>query len=177
MITVIVETKDHEVPLARMLTPLVPALVEGVVKELIVADHGSTDETRRVAEMAGCRIIACRDRSVRPVLEAAGGEWVLWLPAGGVPVAGWQQAVIEHLEGDAAGPAVFRPATDMAQPRIMRWLGLANQRAGNARPPRGWLMRRDRALQAAPGNQTLEDVMRGRSARRLDAQLKLQLRS
>ena len=40
MITAIIETRDDEVPLPHALAALVPAATEGVVREVIIIDHG-----------------------------------------------------------------------------------------------------------------------------------------
>ena len=60
MISVLIETKDGEEGLARTLATLVGGAVEGVVREVIVCDKGSTDHTHSVAEHAGCVFLAGR---------------------------------------------------------------------------------------------------------------------
>ena len=58
MLTVLIETKDDEEGLTRTLASLVGGAVEGVVRDVIVCDSGSTDQTHRVAEHAGCNYLA-----------------------------------------------------------------------------------------------------------------------
>ena len=53
MISVLIETRNDEAELAHTLASLVPGAVEGVVREVIVCDRGSTDGTASVAEQAG----------------------------------------------------------------------------------------------------------------------------
>src|SRR5690606_15838389 len=43
MLTVLIETKDHEEALARTLASLVGAAVEGIVRDVLVCDLGSVD--------------------------------------------------------------------------------------------------------------------------------------
>ncbi len=43
MLTVIMETKDNEAELAQTLSALVAGAVEGLVSDVIILDHGSTD--------------------------------------------------------------------------------------------------------------------------------------
>src|SRR5690606_8591932 len=57
MLSVLIETHNHEDALARTLACLVSGAVEGVVREVIVCDAGSSDRTAIVAEHAGCHFI------------------------------------------------------------------------------------------------------------------------
>ena len=65
MLSVLIETRNDEEGLARTLASLVGGAVEGVVREVIVCDLGSTDQTHDVAEHAGCAYLAQR-RPRRP---------------------------------------------------------------------------------------------------------------
>ena len=53
MITVVIPTLNAEAGLPATLTALVPAAVDGLVREVIVVDGGSTDFTCRIAEEMG----------------------------------------------------------------------------------------------------------------------------
>ena len=53
MISVVIPALNAERTLPSTLTALVPAAVDGVVREVIVADGGSTDHTRQIADHAG----------------------------------------------------------------------------------------------------------------------------
>ncbi len=57
MLSVVIPTHDSEEGLARTLASLVPAAAEGVVREVVVVDAGSTDGTRIVADAAGCTLV------------------------------------------------------------------------------------------------------------------------
>lgn len=70
MLSVVVPTRNSEEGLARTLSSLVAGAAEGVVREVVVADGGSTDGTRIVADAAGCTLV-----------EAAGG-WCGRIAAG-----------------------------------------------------------------------------------------------
>lgn len=67
MLSVVIQTHNDEDSLARTLASLVSASVEGVVREVIVCDGGSTDRTHLVADHTGCQFIAggCRPESAR----------------------------------------------------------------------------------------------------------------
>ena len=53
MISVVIPTLDAEATLGDALTALIPAVVEGVVREVIIVDGGSTDRTLRIADAVG----------------------------------------------------------------------------------------------------------------------------
>lgn len=121
MLSVVIPTKDSEEALARTLATLVPAAADGTVREVIVADGGSTDDTARIAEGTGCHFV-----STGPDLEArlsdgaaaaSRGEFLMFIPPGVQLEGGWEAdlaALIERMErnGRARNVAVFRFAVD-----------------------------------------------------------------
>ena len=58
MLTAIIATHESERRLVPTLAALVPAATAGVITEVIVADAGSSDDTAKVANYAGCRFIS-----------------------------------------------------------------------------------------------------------------------
>src|SRR2546421_11511137 len=85
MISVVISTRDSEVLLAATLAALVPGAVAGLVREVIVADGGSTDGTGTVADIAGCRFFASAEPlGARLSLAAAmaRADWLLFLRPG-----------------------------------------------------------------------------------------------
>jgi glycosyltransferase involved in cell wall biosynthesis len=140
MITVVLPTFNHAHVLGHVLASLVPAALDGLVKEVVVADAGSTDATLEVAEDAGARIVVgVDDRGLRLAAgcEAARGTWLMSLDPEAVLPEAWRAAVEDHLlrrpSADAwiAGSARFSLATLLSGPPI--W---------------GVLARRDRYLAA-----------------------------
>ena len=87
MLTVLIETMNDEEGLARTLASLIGGVVEGVVRDVIVCDRGSTDQTHRVAEHAGCHYIA--NGGVAAGISQAKGEWLLLVEPGARLVDGW----------------------------------------------------------------------------------------
>jgi glycosyltransferase involved in cell wall biosynthesis len=84
MISVIIPTLNAGAHLARTLAPLVAGMTAGVVKQVIVADGGSDDDTLEMAEAAGCDIVKAergRARQMRAGADAAKGKWLLFLHA------------------------------------------------------------------------------------------------
>lgn len=94
MLSVLIETRNDEEGLARTLASLVGGAVEGVVREVIVCDAGSTDQTHRVAEHAGCHYVA--GGGVAAGIRQAKGEWLLLLEPGARLVEGWVDEVAAH---------------------------------------------------------------------------------
>ncbi len=113
MISVLIETKDHETELARTLASLVSGAVEGVVREVIVCDRGSTDGTALVAEHAGCVFVA--DTTAQEQVGTARGDWLLLLAPGARLASGWAEPVREHIAVSTA-PARFARSSQTALP-------------------------------------------------------------
>ena len=57
MITVIIPTLNAEATLAPTLAALVPAAVDGLVREVIVVDGGSSDRTTEIVDNAGANLV------------------------------------------------------------------------------------------------------------------------
>lgn len=106
MISVIIPTANSETHLAETLSSLVPAAVEGVVREVIVVDGGSTDRTLAIADDAGAEIVTAdggRGSQLRAGAARARFPWLLFLDADTVLDIGWQREVGLHIERVASG--------------------------------------------------------------------------
>jgi glycosyltransferase involved in cell wall biosynthesis len=115
MITAIIETRDDEVGLAHVLAALVPAATEGIIREVVVIDYGSSDGTLTVADVAGCTIIEAGKVSGDPrrrAAEGARGDWLLFLSPIAALAPGWQRGAVAFID-DAlvSGKARSRVAT------------------------------------------------------------------
>ena len=73
MLSVIIPSYNSEEGLARTLASLVSAAAEGIVREVAVADAGSTDGTGAVAEAAGCLFLSKRRCEGRPPRGGSAG--------------------------------------------------------------------------------------------------------
>lgn len=94
MLSVIIPTLDSAADLQGLLAALVPAAVDGLVREVICADAGSIDPTLEICEDAGARVVA------GGLVAAAGvakGAWVLVLPANLRLPEDWAQRMGSHL--------------------------------------------------------------------------------
>lgn len=117
MISVVIPTLNDEAALQRTMAPLVRAAMDGLVREVVVADGGSTDETLALAEDAGAVIVGtARGRGVQLAAgcKAARGEWLLILHPGSELAEDWAQAAADHMARHPSDAACFRPASLMA---------------------------------------------------------------
>jgi glycosyltransferase involved in cell wall biosynthesis len=117
MLSVLMETRNDEERLAVTLASLVGGAVEGMVREVIVCDAGSTDRTRDVAEHAGCRIMA--DGGIAVGVAQARSDWLLFLEPGARLEEGWIEAVAAHI-GKAAMAARFSRVKGSRAPFLSR---------------------------------------------------------
>lgn len=122
MLSVIIPTLNAEETLTRTLAPLVPAVVRGLLQEVIVADGGSSDETLEIVEAAGAKLVRAprgRGQQLAAGARAAKGNWLLFLHADTVLDPGWISEVEKFFEQiekgrfrDGEMAAAFRFALD-----------------------------------------------------------------
>jgi rSAM/selenodomain-associated transferase 2 len=120
MISVIIPTLNAEAGLGPTLSALVPAVVDGLVRQVIVSDGGSNDGTLKIADAAGAEIIQCapgRGSQLIAGAEKARFPWLLFLHADTVLEPGWEREATAFLERvdlgqRPAAAAAFRFALD-----------------------------------------------------------------
>lgn len=114
MISVVIPTLNAEAGLAATLTSLVPAAVDGLVREVIVVDGGSTDGTLKVADGAGADIVtseAGRGAQLRAGAQRARFPWLLFIHADTELQAGWEREALQLIERVEAGRRMPTAAT------------------------------------------------------------------
>ena len=129
MISVIVPTLNAGACLAPTLAALVPAAVDGLIREVIVVDGGSSDRTAEIAEEAGAALVACpggRGQQLGAGADRARFAWLLFLHADTELEPGWERVAASFMEAveygrRAPAAAVFRFALDDAgfRPRLL----------------------------------------------------------
>ena len=117
MLSVLIETRNDEEALSRTLASLIGGAVEGAVRDVIVCDLGSTDQTRYVAEHAGCHFIA--DGGIAAGIARAKGDWLLILEPGARLLDGWIEPVVGHI-AKSMMPARFARARSERLPFLAR---------------------------------------------------------
>jgi len=113
MISVIISTLDSERWLPASLAALIPAAVDGLVREVIIADRGSVDNTLAIADMTGAEIVtAPSSRALGLIAGAAAAKsaWLMFLPAAGVLTSGWEREAAAHMSGAGGGNGTVRTA-------------------------------------------------------------------
>src|SRR6185503_15483123 len=133
MLSVIIATHDSERPLVATLAALVPGASAGAVREVIVADGGSRDETEQVADISGCRFLSSGQplgARLKTAAKTARGEWLMFLRPGIVPGLSWVEETVAFVQQAANEPraAVFASDADGA----LAWLSRALSRCNHA---------------------------------------------
>src|SRR5512134_2612793 len=116
-ISVVIPTLNAARLLPRTLAPLVDGMAEGLIREVIVSDGGSRDETLEIADAAGCTLVsgeAGRARLLRTGAMRAKGKWLLFLHPGAALARGWTDEVQLFLQFTEARKraATFKLAFD-----------------------------------------------------------------
>ena len=150
MLSVVIATKDSERELVPTLAALVAGAAAGAVREVIIADAGSHDQTAEVADIAGCEVIVSQaplGGRLQQAARAARGSWLLFLRPGVVPDAGWVEEVVRFIEHAELGArdtlaAVFRPAAVGSARSVWAeaWELIRLALAGKAKPDQGLII-------------------------------------
>jgi glycosyltransferase involved in cell wall biosynthesis len=138
MISVVIPTLNAERKLPRCFDSLIAAAVRGVVREVIVADGGSSDDTLLIADAAGARVVhAAKNRSacLQAGAAAARGDWLLFLYPDTALETGWEAEVesfVAQAMPERPRAAIFRFALED--------FGGEARRAEAKAALRGWLL-------------------------------------
>jgi rSAM/selenodomain-associated transferase 2 len=145
MISVVIPTLDAEATLPDTLSALIPASLDGLVREVIVVDAGSKDRTCEIADWAGADVIETdpgRASQLTAGAAAARQPWILFLSADTVLDHGWEREAshfMERVDKDSSrqAAAAFRFALDDegAAPRLLE--AFARLRFAGLRLPYG----------------------------------------
>jgi glycosyltransferase involved in cell wall biosynthesis len=142
VLSVVIATHDSERPLLPTLAALVPGAAAGTVREVIVADAGSSDATAEIADVAGCRLLVSdRPRGARLKAAAATARsgWLLFLMPGVIPDVTWVDETRRFAERtDMQGlalkhAAAFRAGSGLSPSLLTEAFNLM-RRAVGARP-------------------------------------------
>ena len=154
MLSAIISTRESERGLVPTLNALFPGVMTGLLAEVTVADAGSRDATRDVADIAGCQFQssdAPLGQRLKGAVAASRGGWLLFLPAGSVPDMSWVEAVQSHIaQGNVDRAAAFRANA----PGLF---GALRASLGRRKPEHGLLIAR-RSYDALGGHDAGDDA-------------------
>jgi glycosyltransferase involved in cell wall biosynthesis len=159
MISAIIPTLNDARRLTATLAALAPAAMDGFVREVIVADGGSTDGTLEVAEDAGADVVTT---GLAEALAVARQPWLLILAPGSRPQVGWETAAHAHMRDYPGRAGWFDLA--FAEPDLASRLREAMARfegVALGRPRRGHgLLIKSQLLGELGAVETYEDIIR-----------------
>lgn len=118
MISVVIPTLNAERHLPRAFDCLIQATVKGLVREVIVADGGSSDGTAMLADAVGAHVVSAprgRGQQLAAGAEAAKSDWLLFLHADTALEPGWEaeaESFVERSDLERPRAAAFRFALD-----------------------------------------------------------------
>ncbi|MEM9205227.1 MAG: TIGR04283 family arsenosugar biosynthesis glycosyltransferase [Pseudomonadota bacterium] len=116
LISIVIPTLNAEETLPDTLSCLVEGALDGLVRDVVVADGGSSDQTMAIADYMGCEVVTSergRGYQLAAGAEAAKSDWLLFLHADTVLDARWQAEVAafcasESKNRDAPRAGVFQ---------------------------------------------------------------------
>jgi len=180
MLSVVIATQDSERALLPTLAALVAGAVNGIVREVIVADGGSRDGSATIAEGAGCRVLTSHGAPgarLKAAADMARAPWLMFLRPGTVPDATWvdethrfiEEAELRGRAGTCA--AVFRAGSATFRPALIEAIALLRAALGARPDPSQGLVIAKTLYDVIGGHRDLEnaeqDLIRRLGRRRL----------
>lgn len=101
MLSVVIATHNSERQLVPVLSALVQGVTAGALRDVTLADSGSTDGTATIADAAGCNFFSgSQDLGLRLRQGAAQsrGRWLLFLTPCSLLDEGWAREVMSFIE-------------------------------------------------------------------------------
>ncbi len=170
-ISVIIPTLNAADRLPACLGALGEGLAEGLIRELILSDGGSSDETLSIAASAGAEVVtgaASRGGQLRRGVSASQGDWVLLLHADTVLDSGWTKPVKAALMApDAYHFRLAFDAPGFAARTVAGWANMRSRLFGLPYGDQGLLLPRVilQDVGGIPDIPLMEDVALARSLR------------
>ncbi len=109
-LSIIIPALNAEADLPGCLSALIPALEANLLREVIVVDGGSEDQTCRLAEGSGATVITSEKGRAKQLIAgatAARGDWLLFLHADTWLSRDWVERARAHIEQTPQNVAVF----------------------------------------------------------------------
>jgi len=132
-LSVVIPTLNAEKALPVSLAAIYEGVEAGLLRELIVVDGGSEDDTCKIAEEVGAEVLQrapSRGGQLKAGAEAAGGDWVLFLHADTELAPGWTDVVGAHMARTAERAGYFRLGFDEGGAAVAGWANLRSRAFG-----------------------------------------------
>ena len=103
-ISIVIPTLNSQNTVRKTLASLFEGIEAGIVRELIVVDGGSTDQTREIVEECGGKFIsseASRGYQLKKGVNLAKGDFIFVLHSDSVLEPGWSEIVKKYFNKDA----------------------------------------------------------------------------
>ena len=103
-ISIVIPTLNSQNTVRKTLASLFEGIEAGIVRELIVVDGGSTDQTREIVEECGGIFIsseASRGYQLKKGVNLAKGDFIFVLHSDSVLESGWSEIVKKYFNNDA----------------------------------------------------------------------------
>ncbi|SDX73533.1 hypothetical protein SAMN05444336_10965 [Albimonas donghaensis] len=179
-LSIVIPTLNASGEIGPCLGALAEALTEGLIREVILTDGGSSDGIELVADAAGAELVsgpAGRGGQLARGAEAAQGEWLLFLHADTILSRGWSEAVRRHMRETPEAAGWFRlqfDASGAAPALVAAWANFRARRFGLPYGDQGLLVsrrvyRRAGGFDAIPLMEDVALVRRMPALRELDA--------
>jgi hypothetical protein len=147
MLSVVIPTSESERALLPTLACLVPGAAAGLVREVILADAGSHDETAAVGDVAGCDFLVLPGPlggRLSAAAAATRAPWVMFLRPGTALDPSWIGEVTHFINRAARQrplAATFRPPAAPGGSLLGEAMMLLRVAlAGRARPEQGLII-------------------------------------
>ena len=140
-LSIIIPAYNSEAVLPLCLSSLMPGLEAGLIREVILVDGGSEDQTRRLAEGAGARVTSApqkgRAAQLQHGFEQARSDWLLFLHADTALSRDWAERAKAHIMDRPRNAAAFTLAFRSDHPMAKVVARRANWRARSLGLPYG----------------------------------------
>lgn len=140
-LSIIVPAYNAEANLPLCLSSLMPGLESGLIREVILVDGGSDDQTRRIAEGTGATVLTSptkgRAAQLRHGAKNARGDWFLFLHADTALSRDWAERAQAHITERPDKAATFTLAYRSDHPMAKTVARRANWRARTLGLPYG----------------------------------------